>query len=243
MKNKKFLQLLIIILLHFILSGCQKEAKTQSEHSSSLQNQPSLKKLTFTVASDAKNIQPVLAKIEQAYKSIGYKINILQVPADRSLKESLENENIDGELLRSNLIEDQLTGLIRVPVPLLYFRCIPFVKDKNIKINNVDDLKNYTFVTIAGHIALENFISNLEHKTVTTGEQAINMVNEGHVQIALMIDVIANHCIKKFNYDIVAAGPPVLESKIYHYINERHKELLPKLSEALKEQFKVPLNE
>ena len=242
-KIKHILEFLFLLLVSLTVTGCKEEPKVQKTENKPVKMQTSVNKLTFTAASDAKTVQPILDKIKLAYRKIGYEIEILKIPADRSLKESLENEGIDGELFRSNLIEDKLQGLIRVPVPLFNLRCIPYAKDKNINIKNLEDLKKYTFVTIAGHVAIEDKISNIEHKSVTQAEQAIKMVNEDHVQVALIIDVLAVNAIKDNNFDISAVGPPIIESQLFHYINEKHKTLLPKLTEALGEQFKVPFNE
>ena len=242
-KIKHLLGLLIILFSFLTVTGCKEELKEKKTKSTTAEIQPSENKLTFTAASDAKTVQPVLDKIKLAYKKIGYEIEIFQVPADRSIKESLENNRIDGELFRSNLIEDKLQGLIRVPVPIFNLKCIPYAKDQNIKINNLEDLKKYTFVTITGHIAIEDILSNIKHKSVTRAEQAINMVNEDHVQVALLIDVLAVNAIEKNNFDISPVGPPIIESQLFHYINEKHKTLLPRLTEALGEEFKVPFNE
>lgn len=241
--NNKFNALckLSLCVALIVFSGCKKPVEDSREPVLETPRKSTERKLTFTTASDAQAVQPIVDKIKLAYKKIGYEIDILKVPADRSLKESLENNNIDGELLRSKLIEEQLKGLIRIPVPLLNLRCVPFAVEDNIQINSKEDLKKYSFVTIAGHVAIENFTAGIDHQTVIRGEQAIKMVVEGHVQIALMLDTIALSEIKKNNYKQVrAVGPPMIKSQLFHFINERHKSILPELTKAFEEIFGIP---
>lgn len=233
MKNK-----IIVIILFFIFTfGCSPR-KTDSQTPLKDQKDKTQTEKTIRISTvDTIKKKPALIKVlVDAYAKIGYKAELVLLPSQRSIEENLANPNIDAEFARARGAAEALPNCIMVPVSLLKTQSVCFVKDKSIKVETVDDLKKYSVCTVRGFPVVEKSMEKYSPQFVTTTEQAMKMLNENRVQVVVVIKTVGELTIEGLKLENISiTGPPVTEHKIYHFINKRHKDLVPLLAKALSE--------
>ncbi|MCM8528839.1 MAG: transporter substrate-binding domain-containing protein [Lentisphaeraceae bacterium] len=229
--------LIYFLSLVCIFTSCKprEDANTTSQPDSSEQTSRD-RLIKISTVKTAEEITELITLIKSAYAKVGYKTELIFLPSQRSLEENQTNPDIDAELGRAKAAASMLPESIRIPVPVFKTESSCFVKDKSIKIESVADLSKYTVCTIRGFPIVENAVKDFSPQVVTTIDQAMRVLNEGRVQIVVAVKILGEHALKNLQInDIFIAGPPVTEHKIYHYINKRHKALVPGLTKALSE--------
>lgn len=233
MNNKTNMVLLLIIFI----TGCSPKKADSVMLLKDKKDTTNTEKIIRISTVDTIEKKPALIKVLiDAYAKIGYKVELVLLPSQRSIEENLANPNIDAEFARARGAADALPNCIIVPVSLLKTQSVCFIKDKSIKIETLDDLKKYSVGTIRGFPVVEKAMEKYSPKILTTTEQAMKMLNENRVQVVVVIKALGKLTIEGLKLENISiTGPPVTEHKIYHYINKRHKNLVPSLTKALSE--------
>lgn len=177
-------------------------------------------------------------QLTQAYRAIGYQLNIQYLPAERSLKMSSQGK-FDGELFRIAAVGQHYPELLQVPVPLAQIQLYAFVnagrehefglwqQDATLRIGFVRGFKMAELYEVAGHKTMVN-----------TPGQAVQMLQQNKIDL-LMEDLQSLH--EATAGDEQAANlvrlPDVLATEeLYHFVHQRHQQLIPALSEQLQRQ-------
>ncbi|RVU34516.1 hypothetical protein EOE67_14815 [Rheinheimera riviphila] len=177
-------------------------------------------------------------QLTQAYRAIGYQLNIQYLPAERSLKMSSQGK-FDGELFRIAAVGQHYPQLLQVPVPLAQVQLYAFVhagrehefglwqQDATLRIGFVRGFKMAELYDVAGHKTMVN-----------TPGQAVQMLQQNKIDL-LMEDLQSLH--EATAGDEQAANlvrlPEVLATEqLFHFVHQRHQHLIPALSEQLQRQ-------
>ncbi len=175
--------------------------------------------------------------LEAAYKRLSIDIEFVVMPAKRCLRESSVG-NVDGEIQRIYEIGDSYPTLIRVPISFNHLNVVAFSKNYQIPINGWNSLQGYRVGRIRGIKFMEMGFRQLD-------PSKIQVVNRSH-QLALLlksdrIDFIVEEKIngliqfKRLNINgIHTLSPPLLRIKLYHYLNQKHKDLVPRIDDVFK---------
>lgn len=174
------------------------------------------------------------AILKEAYGQLGIQLEFVTFPSERSLVNSDEGR-IDGELVRIKGLEAKYHSLLMVPVSHIKAEQMAFALDKNIGINGWDSIRNYRIAFQRGYKAAEAGTRGMDNITLTVNtSQAIDMLIYKRVDI-----VVANRFtgLKELadrpGNSVVMLTPALQEDLLYHYLNSRHKDLLPKITEIL----------
>jgi len=201
-----------------------------------------VKEVTFSAGAPLVNYQAslIIPILTEAFKRNGIKFNAHYYPSLRSLMMSNSGKS-DGELHRvydfHQLSAGKYSNLIRIESKLLSVSLAVFAK-KNIKIENLDDLKAYTAVYYRGRKDVEILLNKLLPPEMigqaTTDTQAFKILSVGAVDVVISESSQAHKIIAanpKFSdiVEITTLG----QSEIYAYIHKKHQNLAPKIAKTI----------
>jgi polar amino acid transport system substrate-binding protein len=171
----------------------------------------------------------------QAYKNIGIDAHIIKMPAKRALLEAEHNNTIDAELGRVEGAVEDLPNHIMIPVPLITLSAYSYSTSQYAHISDWKSLKEYEIVTIRGFIGIIRQLEkkDLSVKLVDTIAQAIELVNAGRVDMAVLPELLAQGILKDEQYSQIQRSNTLsIRVPIYHFIHEKHKNLVPELTRS-----------
>ncbi len=192
-------------------------------------------------------LQAVIATriLTEAYGRMGIEIEARGYPGPRSL--TLANRGgIDGELFRGDLDRDEFPNLIQVPVPILYSEIVVFTKDVKFEVMGWDSLKPYTVGIQIGIKEAESGTNGMRIEPVASAEQLFMKLAAGRNDIVVLPRNLGLKALKYVGAErpaginlkdfqgIKALEPPLQRDTIYHYLNNSHLELVPKITAVLK---------
>ncbi|MBN2655937.1 MAG: hypothetical protein JXR86_02680 [Spirochaetales bacterium] len=180
--------------------------------------------LRFSIA-EGSSSGKYIPLITEIYRTMGYNIEILPLPAERGLKEADEGR-LDGDLARSSNSLDGYSHLVFTKEPLGFLTLHPWiVRGSNISITSPEDMRNYSIGYVRGLKMAESYCCD-HHFTCFCADSIstlANMVRMGRIDIALSACPSMN---KELNNWAVKL-PLVLDSlKIFHVLHSAHSDLV-----------------
>ena len=171
--------------------------------------------------------------LEEAYKSIGIDIILKDYPAKRSTIEA-NYGRIDGEVSKIVGIEKQFTNLVMIPIPVQEIEFFVFSKKIKFKIDGWESLRPYKIVSVLGVKFIEKNTKEMDRTGVATFPQIFKLIDADRYDIAVapLVDGLVH--LKNLNITTVKSLGKVDQVKLYHYLNIKHKSLIPKITAALK---------
>ena len=175
----------------------------------------------------------------EIYKKAHIPLELVTIPSARALIQSSTGK-VDGELQRIYKLGDSYPTLLRVPTSFTYFEPSAFASNSIIKIENWHSLRNYKVGMVRGmkfaEIGLKN--SKNVHK-VNASDQLFAMLNAKRLDIIVSARFNGLYHISKHNLRNVQQLEPVLERHdLYHYLHEKHKNLVPIINTAIQSMKK-----
>jgi ABC-type amino acid transport substrate-binding protein len=162
-------------------------------------------------------------------------MELVRLPAGRSLQ--MANRGLyDGELFRIDGIQQEFNQLKQVPVQLATIELLAFVRTEQLdelrqwqqqaklKIGFVRGFRLASQVRYAGHPV-----------PVTTLQQAVGMLEQGKIDVLLedRQSVLSVLPAKTEQVGIIALPSVLATAGLYHYLHQRHSNLIAPLSEVL----------
>lgn len=173
--------------------------------------------------------------IKEAFRREGINIKIIQLPAERSLKNA--NEGItDGDFVRIKGLETIYTNLLRLPEKITDFEFVGFSKNASITITDWESLKPYDIAIVRGWKILETNIIGCRSLVKTKNQDLLfTMLQKNRIDIVIYSRFEGYELIHKLGIDGVHALEPPLEVKeMYLYLNKKHRKIVQSLSNHLK---------
>jgi polar amino acid transport system substrate-binding protein len=176
--------------------------------------------------------------LTEAYGRLGITLKVTTMPGERSLV-SANTGVTDGELYRKSDITAQYPNLRIVPVPLMRYEIVAFCRCKPFVIKDWSSLKPYRIGYIKGIKIVEQNTVGMNAESVGTLKQAFAKLELGRSDIVLANRVtgIAALRAQQLN-DVVVLSPPLASFPVYHYVFKNHEDLVPKLTEVLRQMEK-----
>ena len=175
--------------------------------------------------------------LKEVYKRAGIEIEVEAMSGVRALEAANSGER-DGETLRIWSVGEKFPSLIRVPTPLSALTTQAFAKkDSNITLSSPDELKKFSIVITRGVAHTKDITSDLENvHEVPSEDLLMPFVEAGRAELALTslengMVILKNAGIT----DVVAVENPLKVHPLYHYVNEKNKDLVPKIDAVIKE--------
>ncbi len=195
--------------------------------------------LTFTTAKSDYSSYITEAILKEAYGKIGIKIQVLRYPDLIGLKKSNAGTR-DGELQRIKEIAQKYSNLILVPVVINNVELVVYARDSNIVIKKPADLAPYHVGYYKGALIFDKLTQGFSRVSrFSTQKETLKMLATGKVDVVIGDTLTAPWRIKHHKIKgLHPLSPPLMNLQLYHFLNIRHKALIPKLTKELKSMIK-----
>jgi len=175
----------------------------------------------------------------EAFKRIGYKLETIRLPAERALINA--NRGIDdGEMARVAGLQKKYPNLIQVPESYLTLDMVLFSKKyPEFIVTGWDSMISHSLAIISGWKIMEKNFSKLGDKVniikTDNAIQSFTLLEKDRVDFIAYSNWSGLGYIKKNNIkNIKLLHPPLASPKLYVYLHKKHKEIVPRLSDAIK---------
>jgi polar amino acid transport system substrate-binding protein len=172
----------------------------------------------------------------EALRRIGYRLETVQLPAERGLTNS--NAGVDdGEMSRIAGLERLYPNLIRVPEKIMDWEFNAFT-NKSIHINGKwSDLSPYAVAYINGWKILEkNVPDEAEITRVQNPRQLFALLHKERTDFIIYERWGGLNIIQKQKFDEMRIiMPPLAVKDMYIYLHKKHEKLVPQVARALYE--------
>jgi polar amino acid transport system substrate-binding protein len=203
---------------------------------SSLQAQASDKELVFSTIQGSFNGLLAEAVLKEVYGRLGIAITTIPASGSRALEDA-ENGITDGEVQRIRRIGELNPTLLRVEVPLFPLEAVVFVKDAPIQLDGVASLKPYNVGIVRGVLYAEEMSKQLDHVTrLTDHAQLFQLLDRGRLDAVIINRYSGLYTLQQEGITgIHTLQPPLLKRDLYHYLHEKHADLVPQVEAVLRE--------
>lgn len=186
------------------------------------------------VFSGPQNVEEFKKVLDMIYHPLGYTVKIRLLPGSRSLVMS-DNGKTDGEVARTDIIEKSFQNLIQIPHPLSHLELVVFTQKNNISILNWQDLAPYKIGLIRGLRVFELPTKGMQQDFCFSVESLFKKLNSGRNDVALYFPDEGMATVNALGLKgITYLKPPLQRIPIYHYIHNKHRSLVPKVTAQIK---------
>jgi len=171
--------------------------------------------------------------VREAYSRLGISIEVRRFQSAKALLASSTGE-VDGELVRLNLIGDQYPNLIQIPVALASIDSVAFTKEWEFDIEGWESLEGYHVGIMRGAVYAELGTRGIKRTIYEASEQGFIDLTAGRIDLFITTRVNGMNIIKKKGYqDLKVLEPPLISMPVYHYLHVKNQHLVPDLTEML----------
>ncbi|WP_338669219.1 hypothetical protein [Pseudodesulfovibrio methanolicus] len=179
-------------------------------------------------------------RLKAVYSRAGLLVEFVPLPEKRSLVLAAEGE-INGDVGRIYGLEKKFPTLVRVDVRLLdLFDAAYVVKGQDVGGYRPELLQSLRVEAVRGVLWAEKAMAGLPLEKVNNYEILFRMLLEGRIDLALAGQPSAEAIFRKDKARyarIRRLDPPVYELPLYHYLNVKNTDIVPKLEKALRELY------
>ena len=171
----------------------------------------------------------------KAFNMAGVELKLVRTPAERGLRNA--NEGIDdGELNRIKDLDKIYTNLIRIPEKIMDMEFVAFSKNRNIKIDGWQSLREYNIGHIRGWKIFETHTAGFPYvQSVRNADILFSMLEKERIDVALFARWPGLAIIKDKKLEGIYVLEPVLTTReMFIYLHKKHSLLIPKISDGLK---------
>lgn len=187
---------------------------------------------TLYIGSMQSHEQTISKKVlKVAYQTLNQHIEFIILPAERALRAS-NSGMLDGEDSRIAGLEKLYPNLICIPVPIETVKLFAYSKNMAIPINNWQSIKPYRLAYLRGVKAIERNTVDFKITDVTDIKQAFMMLEHNRVDIVITDEFQADNNLVDFP-NIKKLEPAIYTFPVFHYLNKKHQQLVPKLEAIL----------
>lgn len=173
--------------------------------------------------------------LREAYRRLGRKLAVHQLPGERSLVYANEGK-MDGELYRKLGIDREYPNLLIVPVPLLTFELVIFTRGTSFVVNGWDSLRPYTMGFVRGNKIAQENTKGMRVEQVPTMQLAFEKMMMGRTDLVLAHRASGMAVVRSQKLEgVTVLEPPLSSFPAYHYVNRKHEALVPELTRVLRQ--------
>ncbi|GGC64993.1 substrate-binding periplasmic protein [Undibacterium terreum] len=170
--------------------------------------------------------------LEEAYRKIGIQLVLERLPFAR-MTYLIEADELDG--IAFGLVEPEkfAKNLVKIPIAVSYSDTVAFSTDKIFAVAGYESLRPYSIGYIAGVKSIEIPTAGMRVDPAPNLESMFKKLASGRTDIA--IDNRQTICVaRKLGLsNIHILEPSLLKISAYHFIQKKHHELIPRLTEVL----------
>ncbi|WP_205962540.1 substrate-binding periplasmic protein [Paraburkholderia phosphatilytica] len=173
------------------------------------------------------------------YAKLGIHVEFVDVPAKRSLIES-SSGHLDGEVQRVLDVQREYPTLIAVKEPFNYIEPTAFVKTSsfNVNVNGWESLRPYRIGIVRGVGSSERGTAGMPQVEATaTMDQMMLMLAGDRIDVAVNDLFSGMLVLRRLGLDeqLQAVSPPLQHIDMYHFLNVRNRELVPRVEAVIRE--------
>ncbi len=170
----------------------------------------------------------------RAYKRIGIDVQIRKFPGERALR--LANSGkVDGEVQRINGIAAKYHNLIQIHPAINYIQGTVFTLAKSFKVDGWESLRPYRIGYIRGIKFAENNTVSMNSLAVSDYQTMFQMLRKKRFDIIVSPRLNGIYQMKQLGIKkIKELNPAIMRFNLYHYLNNKHVALVPKISAVFK---------
>ena len=191
--------------------------------------------LTFTQIVDTPDQAIGAVIVRSAYEKLGIPVQFAILPGKRALTESSEGR-ADGEVHRIFEIGNAYPTLLRVPTPINYIEPSAFSKKHGFEVTDCAALQGYQIGIVQGVKHSQLCTQGMENVFVgddLTG--VMRMLDAGRIDLLITARINGLLLAKELRLDAIKPlSPPLSRLWVYHYLHERHKDLVPTIDAVFK---------
>lgn len=174
--------------------------------------------------------------LREAFKRLGIHLKIVRLPSERALLNA--NDGIDdGNFARVAGLSKIYTNLIQVPEPITKFKFVAISKKDNLQITDWKSLRPYNVCIITGWKILEKNVTGTKTLTKVRNKEILFSLLLANRVDFIVYDkkqgmVVLNKL--QINEGVYFLEPALAEKQMYPYLHKKHKDLVPRLTEAIR---------
>ncbi|MBI5593655.1 MAG: transporter substrate-binding domain-containing protein [Deltaproteobacteria bacterium] len=175
--------------------------------------------------------------LKVAYSRLNIPIELVDLPAKRALMDSSKGK-LDGEVHRNINVQKQYPSLILIRPAINYIEPSVFSKIYRFEVKGWDSIKNYNIGIVRGVGTSEDGTEGMKHVlAVSTLDHMMLMLVADRIDVAVSDSFSGLASVKKLglNDRIKVLTPPLQKNEIYHFLHEKHRDLVPKVENVLLE--------
>ncbi len=174
--------------------------------------------------------------LKEAFVRLGREIDIIKLPAERSLTNA--NKGItDGDFVRITGLDEIYPNLIRVSEKIADFEFVAFSKHKSFKVTGWDILRPYNVAIVRGWKILEENIVGTESLVMAKKQDVLfTLLDMDRTDVVVYSRYEGYEVISKLEIKGVKTMEPALAVReMFLYLNKKHKALVPLVAAALRQ--------
>jgi len=191
--------------------------------------------LTFTQIVDTPDQAIGAVIVKAAYEKLGIPVKFAILPGKRALAESSEGR-ADGEVHRIFEMGDEYPTLLRVPTPINYIEPSVFSKKHGFEVTDCTAFQGYQIGIVRGVKHSQLCTQGMENVFVGDDLSGVmRMLDAGRVDLLITARINGLLMAKELGLDAIKPlSPPLSRLWVYHYLHERHKDLIPTIDAVFK---------
>jgi len=175
------------------------------------------------------------AVLRAAYARLGIDIVIERLQGQKALEAS-NSGTADGEVQRIDGITRSFKNLIQIPIPINYLEGTVFSKRYNFPIQGWFSLEPFRVGIVKGILFAERGTKGMNVHVADDYPALVKLLENDQIDVAVMPRINGRVAIKQSDAKGIRELGGVLETlMLYHYLHQKHKDLVPKVTKQLKE--------
>ncbi len=170
------------------------------------------------------------------YKEAGLDVQFIPFPGKRALIES-SSGRVDGEAQRIFEIGEAYPSLVRIPTPFITWQFTAFSKHPQKRYDSWQSLKGQRVAVVRGIKYAELGLRSAKIRQIMqVGDiiEMLKMLDAGFVDVAISSKFNGMLQTRRGNHsDIHVHLPAIGDLQLYHYLHEKHADVVPLLDAAV----------
>ena len=175
--------------------------------------------------------------LRAVYAKLNIQLEFEDVPGKRALALSSAGE-VDGEIQRIGTLSRDYPTLIQVRPAINYIEPAVFTAKLHFDVDGWNSIRDYSIGIVRGVGSSEAGTRGMTRVTATTSlDNLVSMLDADRfdVMVTDLFSVLV--AVRKLNLQarIYPLSPPLERIRIYHYLHERHRDLVPKVGKVIEQ--------
>lgn len=173
--------------------------------------------------------------LRAVYARLNIKLEFEDVPGKRALALSSAGE-VDGEIQRIGTLSRDYPTLVQVTPAINYIEPAVFATKVRFDVEGWNSIGDYSIGIVRGVGSSEAGTRGMAHVTATASlENMVRMLDADRFDV-MVTDLFSGLvAVKRLNLQarIYPLSPPLERIRIYHYLHERHRDLVPEVGKVI----------